>query len=276
MCRPEGVAARTRVATCPLTSTTSLGRQAIGLRQVVRHPDDRGAASASVRPGSRCRVVSGSSDEVGSSMSTTSGSVSSVRARQTRCASPPERSSAARSSRAGREPHSVEHPHDTRLVEIGRATSEVVAHGSGEEHRLLEDHADPPTQRERIETVRSRAPSSSTRPSVGTSSRLHRRSRVRLACAGRPEDDGPPARRRSGADLASRVVAADRPSPDVVEGEHRPRLEPMGRAACQPAWRGLGLRGPCPSSRERRPRTRPRRLAGPGRQGPQGQRPRRR
>ena len=68
------------------------------LRQVVRDPDDRDRRRQRGR-GRAARALlaaCGSSDDVGSSMSSTSGSVTSVRARHTRCASPPESSDAGR------------------------------------------------------------------------------------------------------------------------------------------------------------------------------------
>ena len=102
----------------------------------------------------------GSSAEVGSSRSSTSGPTASARARQSSCCWPPERrngESPSRSFTASHRPTSREPPlgDDVELLALGDAVrldpgDHVVADGHREGVRPLEQHADPAAQREQV------------------------------------------------------------------------------------------------------------------------------
>ena len=162
--------------------------EAADLGLVVADPDDGHArrrppaGGSAVRAG---RTLSASSMAVGSSISSTDGRVASVRARQARCASPPERSRAARSSSAASRPTWPRAAPAASAVRVGSATcrfSSTVPSNSVGRWKTI------PTLRRRASGSRSAtsSPRKPTVPDVGTINRLQRRSMVDF-----PAPDGP-------------------------------------------------------------------------------------
>ena len=118
-------------------------------------------------------------------MSTTSGRVTRVRAKHTRCASPPDSSVAIRSRNISSSPTSASTGTAAESVIDGSATRRlsrtVPGNGVGRWKTI-------PTRRRKRKGSRpaTSSPRNSTRPADGTSSRLQQRNRVDL-----PEPDGP-------------------------------------------------------------------------------------
>ena len=183
---------RARDGPDPAASVASSTRQsadARGLAEVVGHPQHRHALVDQARgPGAPGRAVAASSSaEVGSSIRSTSGPATRVRARQARWDSPPESSSAGRSRKpAASSARSRASAHvRVRSPASGARHAQVVAHRAAERRGLLEHHAHPPPVGQRVEPGEVR-PAEAHRPVAGASSRLHRRRSVDF-----PDPDGP-------------------------------------------------------------------------------------
>src|ERR687891_1314525 len=155
------------------TSTSSASRSACS-RSWVTHTTGRPSAARSRAVRSRRWRASGSSADVGSSMSSTSGRVTRVRARHMRCDSPPDRSSAERSRNVGARPAPASTASSASLLAAGSATSRlsrtVPGNGAGRWKTI-------PTRRRRargsIDATDS--PRKRTTPAVGTSRRFSSR-----------------------------------------------------------------------------------------------------
>ena len=154
---------------------------AIDLGLVVRDPEHR-TPSSQARPqasSSSTLVARPSSAEVGSSMSSTSGPVTRVRARHMRWASPPERSSATRSRNDRSSADRSSAAPSSSSSESGQATRRLsrTVPGNG-----VARWKTMPTRRrwERTSSSAMSVPRNRTTPEVGTSRRLQSRSSVDL------------------------------------------------------------------------------------------------
>ena len=123
------------------------------LVKVVRHPRDPHAARGELARQllERNRAAAGSTDEVTSSISTTSGAVTR-RAGEAHALRLATRQRAGVTIEEGRAESDAGQRRGGRLIgELGLGDLQVVAHRAGERGRTLEHHPDPPAERQRIE-----------------------------------------------------------------------------------------------------------------------------